>query len=104
MTEQRDADSPSTDSQQLTEPTDGATTKSVDDSWTNRIGGVWNKATTHLAQLLPVEQVAQTLVGWFSVSETQVAEILEKIRAELPTTEALLIGNPKLEKVQLSGD
>ncbi|MBW4452935.1 MAG: 50S ribosome-binding GTPase [Nostoc indistinguendum CM1-VF10] len=98
MTEQRDADSPSTDSQQLSEPTKKATTKSVDNSWTNRIGGVWNKATTHLTQLLPVEQVAQTLVGWFSVSETQVAEILEKVRAELPTTEALLIGKPQAGK------
>ncbi|MEH1939553.1 MAG: 50S ribosome-binding GTPase [Nostoc sp.] len=91
MTEQHD-------SQQLSKPTDGAITKSVDNSWTNRIGGVWNNATTRLTQLLPVEQVAQTLVGWFSVSEAQVAEILEKVRAELPTTEALLIGKPQAGK------
>ncbi|MEH2174772.1 GTPase family protein [Nostoc sp.] len=98
MTEQRDADLPSTDSQQLNEPTDGATIKSVDNSWKNRIAGVWNKATTRLTQLLPGEQVAQTVVDWFSVSDTQVAEILEKIRAELPTTEALLIGKPQAGK------
>ncbi|MHC5824884.1 MAG: hypothetical protein ACYT04_55840, partial [Nostoc sp.] len=67
MTEQRDADSPSTDSQQLSEPTD-TITKSVDNSWTNRIAGVWNKATTRLTQLLPVEQLGQTVVEWFSVS------------------------------------
>ncbi|MHC5823600.1 MAG: hypothetical protein ACYT04_49150, partial [Nostoc sp.] len=67
MTEQHDADSPSTDSQQLSEPTD-TITKSVDNSWTNRIAGVWNKATTRLTQLLPVEQLGQTVVEWFSVS------------------------------------
>ncbi|MHC5733017.1 MAG: hypothetical protein ACYTXY_55090, partial [Nostoc sp.] len=67
MTEQRDADLPSTDSQQLSEPSDKTITKSVDNSWTNQIGGVWNKATTRLTQLLPVEQVAQTVVEWFSV-------------------------------------
>jgi uncharacterized protein (DUF697 family)/GTP-binding protein EngB required for normal cell division len=98
MTEQRDADSPSANSQQFNEPTDSATTESVDDSWTNRIGGVWNNATSRLTKLLPVEQVGQTVVGWFSVSEDQVAEILEKVRAELPTTEALLIGKPQAGK------
>jgi uncharacterized protein (DUF697 family)/predicted GTPase len=34
----------------------------------------------------------------FSVSETQIAEILETVRAELPTTEALLIGKPQAGK------
>ncbi|MEH2373534.1 GTPase family protein [Nostoc sp.] len=97
MTEQRNADSPLSDSQQLSEPTD-TITKSVDNSWTNRIAGVWNKATTRLTQLLPVEQLGQTVVEWFSVSEDQVAEILAKIRAELPTTEALLIGKPQAGK------
>jgi uncharacterized protein (DUF697 family)/GTP-binding protein EngB required for normal cell division len=98
MTEQRDADSPLTDSQPSSEPTDGATPKSVDDSWTNRFAGAWNNATSSLTNLLPVEQVAQTVVGWFSVGEDQVAEILEKVRAELPTTDALLIGKPQAGK------
>ena len=98
MTEQRDADSPSANSQQFNEPTDSATTESVDDSWTNRVGGVWNNTTSRLTKLLPVDQVTQTVVGWFSVSEDQVAEILEKVRAELPTTEALLIGKPQAGK------
>jgi len=93
MTEQRDADS-----QKFSEPTDGATTKSVDDSRKNRIAGVWNQARASLIQLLPVEQVGQRLVKWFSVSEAQVAEILEQVRAELPTTEALLIGKPQSGK------
>ncbi|BAY47694.1 hypothetical protein SAMD00079811_53130 [Scytonema sp. HK-05] len=98
MTEQRDVDSSSADSQEFSEPTDDVTLKSVDDSWTSRIGGVWNNATARLTQLLPTEQVAQTVVKWFSVSEDQVAEILERVRAELPTTEALLIGKPQAGK------
>lgn len=98
MTEQRDADSPSADCQKSSKPTDAVTNESVDDSWKNRIVGVWNNATESLTKLLPVEQVAQTVVQWFSVSETQVAEILETVRAELPTTEALLIGKPQAGK------
>lgn len=98
MTEQRDADDASANSQQFKEPTEGATTESVDDSWTSRIAGVWNNATSGLMGLRPVEQVAQTVVGWFSVSEAQVAEILETVRTELPTTEALLIGKPQAGK------
>ncbi|MFN6559346.1 MAG: GTPase family protein [Nostoc sp. ChiSLP01] len=93
MTEQHDSDS-----QQFSELTDSATNKSVGNSWKNRVAGVWNKATTSLTQFLPVEQAAQTVIEWFSVSETQVAEILEKVRAELPTTEALLIGKPQAGK------
>lgn len=98
MTEQRDADSPSANSQKFSEPTDGVTTESADNSWTNRITGVWNTATGRLMQLLPAERVAQTVVKWFSVGEAQVAEILETVRAELPTTEALLIGKPQSGK------
>ena len=98
MTEQRDADSPSADSQKFSEPTDAVTHDSADDSWKNRIAGVWNNATESLTKLLPVEQVAQTVIQWFSVSETQISEILEAVRAELPTTEALLIGKPQAGK------
>jgi uncharacterized protein (DUF697 family)/predicted GTPase len=98
MTEQRDADLPKPDSQQLSEPIEGATTPAVDNSWKNRIAGVWNNSTTRLMQLLPVDQVTQTAAKWFSVSEERVAEILETVRAELPTTEALLIGKPQAGK------
>jgi len=45
-----------------------------------------------------IDRLSQTVVQWFSVSETQVAEILERVRAELPTTEALLIGKPQAGK------
>ncbi|MBW4660677.1 MAG: 50S ribosome-binding GTPase [Drouetiella hepatica Uher 2000/2452] len=47
---------------------------------------------------LPIDRLTQTIVQWFSVSETQVAEILETVRANLPTTEALLIGKPQAGK------
>ena len=67
-------------------------------SWKKKITGVFNQATDKLTQILPVEQVTQTVGQWFSVSDTQVAEILETIRAELPTTEALLLGKPQAGK------
>lgn len=105
MTEQRDADLPSADSQQLSESNSSRlesenppTAMPADDSWKNRLADVWHKTTPRLVQLLPVDQVAQTVVKWFSVSETQIAEILETVRAELPTTEALLIGKPQAGK------
>jgi len=107
MTEQPNTDLPSADSQQFSKPNDnqpsneppeGATTQSANNAWTNRIADVWKKATTSLMQFLPVEQVSQTVVEWYSVSEAQVAEILEAVRTELPTTEALLIGKPQAGK------
>ncbi|AFZ18076.1 YcjF family protein [Allocoleopsis franciscana] len=98
MTEPDETELPSDNSQPLSEPTQSVTTKSVDDSWKNRISGIWNNTTTRLVQLLPVDQLAQTVSQWFSVSEEQVAEILETVRAELPTTEALLIGKPQAGK------
>jgi uncharacterized protein (DUF697 family)/GTP-binding protein EngB required for normal cell division len=70
----------------------------LNNAWTNRITGAFSAATETLTKLLPVEQVTQTVTQWFSVSETQVAEILEKVRAELPTTEALLLGKPQVGK------
>lgn len=73
----------------------------MDDSWKNRIGSIWNNTTEKLIQLLPAQQVAQITMKWFSVSEAQVAEILETVRAELPTTEALLIGKPQTGKSSL---
>ncbi|MGI8504472.1 MAG: GTPase family protein, partial [Hassallia sp.] len=97
MTEQNDANLPSDDSQQSSESIDDVKTAGNDSS-KNRIVGVWNNATNRMMQLLPVEQVAQRLVKQLSVSEAQVAEILQTVRAELPTTEALLIGKPQAGK------
>jgi uncharacterized protein (DUF697 family)/GTP-binding protein EngB required for normal cell division len=78
--------------------TEEATTQSEQEDWQNRFISVWNKTTSGLTQLLPVNQVAQTVAQWFSVSDAEVAEILEKVRSELPTTEALLIGKPQVGK------
>ncbi|WP_413173466.1 YcjF family protein [Anabaena azotica] len=91
MTEQ-----PNTDS--LKTPTDETKPKSDNDSWKTRITGVVNKTTAKLTQLLPVDQVTQTVGQWFSVNDAQVAEILATIRTQLPTTEALLIGKPQAGK------
>ncbi len=65
---------------------------------TNQAGGAWNSVTTKLTELLPTDQIAKTMVQWFSVNEEQIAEILETVRAQLPTTEALLIGKPQAGK------
>ncbi|WP_414541893.1 GTPase family protein [Nostoc sp. CCY0012] len=97
MTEQKDTEHNSVDSQQISETTDHVVTKS-DNAWSSRITGIWKQATKNLVNLLPVEQVTQTIVQWFSVSEAEIAEILDTVRSELPTTEALLIGKPQAGK------
>jgi uncharacterized protein (DUF697 family)/GTP-binding protein EngB required for normal cell division len=56
-----------------------------------------------LAKLMPADQLAKLISAnqlnrWFSVSEDQIATILEAVRQELPTTEALLIGKPQAGK------
>lgn len=93
MTEQPDADP-----KKVNQPDEDATTESAKSSWINRVSGVWSNAATRFTKLLPIDQTAQTVVGWFGVSEDQVAEILDKVRAQLPTTEALLIGKPQAGK------
>lgn len=67
-------------------------------AWLNKVRGTVGSGIAHATKLLPVEQVTQTLLGWFSVDEAQVAEILKKVKAELPTTEALLVGKPQAGK------
>ncbi|MGB3512436.1 MAG: 50S ribosome-binding GTPase [Microcoleaceae cyanobacterium] len=98
MTEEHDINQPTTNFQQSNQPTDEEKAKSKKDSWKNSISGVWNDTTSRLMKLLPVDKAANTVMQWFSVDETQVAEILAKVRAELPTTEALLIGKPQAGK------
>ncbi|MEO1447631.1 MAG: GTPase, partial [Cyanobacteria bacterium J06635_11] len=44
------------------------------------------------------QNVSQNILGAFSVSDDRIAEILKQVRAELPTTEALLIGKPQAGK------
>lgn len=87
MSEQPQANRPPEDNPQEKKP-----------SWSDRLSESWNDVSRRFSQLLPMDRVANTLTGWFSVSEEQVAEILERVRAELPTTEALLIGKPQAGK------
>jgi uncharacterized protein (DUF697 family)/GTPase Era involved in 16S rRNA processing len=42
--------------------------------------------------------VWQRLSGWFTVDTRRVAEILEQLRSELPTTEVILVGKPQTGK------
>lgn len=101
MTEPRNPDIPSDDSSQLNQTNENLTKESVEESWQSRIAEVWNNTNTNLndfKKLLSVEQAAQKIVELFSVSESQVAEILATVQAELPTTEALLIGKPQAGK------
>lgn len=58
----------------------------------------WEYLTQGLKKLLPIGLVTDRIGEWFNVSEAEVAEILEQVRAELPTTEALLIGKPQAGK------
>ncbi|MBD2039895.1 50S ribosome-binding GTPase [Microcoleus sp. FACHB-672] len=94
----RHSDSSSADSEQRSEPTEGVKTEPVNNPWKTRVAGVWNNATDRVMRLLPVDEAAQTATKWFSVSDERVAEILAAVRAELPTTEALLIGKPQSGK------
>lgn len=75
-----------------------ATATSGVQAWGQHVTGAWTQARVRLLQLLPLEQAAQTMVRWFSVDETQIAEILSSVRSTLPTTEALLLGKPQAGK------
>jgi uncharacterized protein (DUF697 family)/GTP-binding protein EngB required for normal cell division len=81
-------------------PDQNKTAKS-EKSQKNAFGEVWKQISARSRSFLPIEQVAQTIVKWFSVNDDQVAEILKTVRAELPTTEALLIGKPQAGKSSL---
>lgn len=94
MTEQPEANSTRNASDKDSDSKDSENLVPEESSWRNRLTGFWNQATHQIQQRLPFQQVTQ----WFNVSDEQVAEILEAIRAELPTTEALLIGKPQAGK------
>jgi uncharacterized protein (DUF697 family)/predicted GTPase len=98
MTQQQESNSPSQDSSSLNESLEEKKPTSTNNSWTNWIGDTWNDTTRRLKQILPVELFTQKIVKWFSVSETEVAEILAAVRAQLPTTEAILVGKPQAGK------
>lgn len=66
-------------------------------SWRKQVEEFWQKTKSRLNLLTP-QELTKTILGGLSVSEEQVAEILARVRAELPTTEALLIGKPQAGK------
>ncbi|XGV94841.1 MAG: YcjF family protein [Leptolyngbya sp. BL-A-14] len=62
---------------------------------------VWQDLTSSLTNWQrsgPIRWLTTSLTSWFSVSEDKVVEILEQVRSELPTTEALLVGKPQAGK------
>jgi uncharacterized protein (DUF697 family)/predicted GTPase len=68
--------------------------KKVADKLTEFRDGIvsgWSNAPT-------VRWLLKNITDWFSVSDEQIAEILQRIRTELPTTEALLLGKPQAGK------
>ncbi len=98
MTEQHDPENMSGNSQPANEPIDDKKSGLLKKFQIDRIADAWNTTTGRLTKLLPVEQLTQKFLQWFSVSDAEVAEILETVRAQLPTTEALLIGKPQTGK------
>jgi GTP-binding protein EngB required for normal cell division len=40
----------------------------------------------------------EDVVGWFSLDEKRLADILQQVRSSLPTTEAILVGKPQAGK------
>lgn len=56
--------------------------------------GFWMRALQKAGQMLPQGAFHR----WFTVSEAEIADILETIRQQLPTTEVLLIGKPQAGK------
>jgi uncharacterized protein (DUF697 family)/predicted GTPase len=98
MKDRRDADFPSEPLEPPTPAPDEAEVVSAKESPSNPLGAIWNGLTHRLTRFLPIGRVTQTALGWFSVSDERIAEILATIRDRLPTTEALLIGKPQAGK------
>lgn len=70
------------------EPNASSQSTSESRSWMERVAN-------RVRKILPVKTNPSE---WFSINEAQVAEILERVRSELPTTEAVLIGKPQSGK------
>ena len=58
---------------------------------------VWAGTFNTVTKRLP-NQMATTISSWFRVDEAEIAAILQRVKAELPTTEALLVGKPQAGK------
>ena len=62
--------------------------------WENPILTVWRSFHRRLGNL----RLTNGLSQWLSVDEAQIASVLDAVRQELPTTEAILIGKPQAGK------
>lgn len=71
---------------------------SAQSSLANPLTRLWHTVSTPFKGLFNVEQATQQVMQWLQVDDAQIAEILQRVRAELPTTEALLIGKPQSGK------
>lgn len=58
------------------------------------MGKLLDGAASGVKRVIP----ARALTQWFNVSDEEVADILETVRTQLPTTEAILIGKPQSGK------
>ncbi|NET49668.1 MAG: hypothetical protein F6K09_13290 [Merismopedia sp. SIO2A8] len=58
----------------------------------------WQKTTQYLQQWHPSKALAPIINRWLDVDDAQLAQILETLRTQLPTTEAVLIGKPQSGK------
>ncbi len=59
---------------------------------------LWQGVMTGWQRFVPLQWVTQRLTEWFSVSDQEVADILARVKSELPTTEALMVGKPQAGK------
>ncbi len=64
----------------------------------NRWGAWWQESGDRLKHWLSFNTVAELVTRWFSVDEAEIAQILATVRAELPTTEVLLLGKSQAGK------
>jgi uncharacterized protein (DUF697 family)/GTP-binding protein EngB required for normal cell division len=86
------------DQSSSSKPNSAPLTSVQDQTWQERVKGVWAKTSQSVKQWLPFHQVPQKINQWFKISEEEIAEILAKVKEELPTTEALLIGKSQAGK------
>jgi uncharacterized protein (DUF697 family) len=75
-------------------PNNPSTTSQANQEKSRSWGTLWHQVNSRVGRLRPGQQLSR----WFVVDEDRVAEILTTVRAQLPTTEALLIGKPQAGK------
>jgi uncharacterized protein (DUF697 family) len=64
----------------------------------DRLSSGWQQLTAAPWPADVQAQITKRFGDWFTVSDDQVQAILERVRTELPTTEAILIGKPQAGK------